>query len=147
MPEERLAELLHQRALLSQHVAWLDAEIARASGASSSLGIPPAPAPAPLPSPPPPAIPAASAAPATPATIDLAPAAAAPAPAFPEPTPEPVSEAVAVANKRADEIIANYAATESFNPESTRRSCLLLAIAAFLIGTATLIGIYLLNYR
>jgi hypothetical protein len=142
MPEERLAELLRQRALLSQHVAWLDAEIARASGASGSLGIPPAPAPAPLPSPPQPII---TAAPAAIAVAAVAPAPAADEPA--EPAPEPVSEAVALANKRADEIIANYAATESFNPESTRRSCLLLAIAVFLIGSAALIGIYLFNYR
>jgi hypothetical protein len=137
MPDERLAELLRQRALLSQHVAWLDAEIARASGAIGSVGVQ-SPPTKPLP---PPAQPIAPAAPA-----EIAIAAADKVPAA-EPAPEPVSEAVVLANKRADEIIAQYAATDRFNPESTRRSCLLLAIAAFLIGTATLIGIYLFNYR
>jgi hypothetical protein len=123
MPDERLAELLRQRALLSRHVAWLDAEIARA-GAPGDVGIQPAPSK----QPPPPSVPAAIS-----------------APSIPEPEAEP--EAVALANKRADEIIARYAATDSFNPDSTRRGCLLISISLFLIGASVLVGIYLLNYR
>ncbi len=162
MPDERLAELLRQRALLSQHVAWLDAEITRASGAPvpGSAGscapgsIQPAPKKDPLVPAPQTAIapaPTTSPAPAASASAALAPSAALTVSADDKPTAEPetepVPEAVALANKRADEIIANYAATDSFNPETTRRSCLLLAIGVFLIGTAILSGIYLLNYR
>ena len=137
MPAERLAELLRQRALLSRHLAWLDAEIAQASSPGSAgfqpapIKTPPAPsAPAPAPVP----APIATAAPTSPLPPDA-------------PDAEPVSEAVAVANKRADEIIARYAATDSFNPDSTRRGCLLISICIFLIGASVLVGIYLLNYR
>lgn len=144
MPDDRLSELLSQRALLSRHIAWLDAEIARASTAGS-VSFQPAPeniqsapkkeaSPSPTPLPVVPAI-----SPGVPVGPETSP--------IPETEPEQVPEAVALANKRADEIIANYAATDSFNPESTRRSCLLLAIGVFLIGTAALIGIYLFNYR
>jgi hypothetical protein len=146
MPDERLAELLRQRALLSQHVAWLDAEIARVSNPGSA-GFQPAPESIP----PAPKAPLVVSAPATPAPASAV--LAVTAISIPHTGPvadtdaEPVPEAVALANKRADEIIANYAATDRFDPESTRRGCILLASAVFLIGAATLIGIYLLNYR
>jgi len=150
MPDKRLAELLRQRSLLSQHVAWLDAEIAHASGS------PPGSADF---------QPTASHATSSPIDSDSAPSFAAPYPIIPaaltaaaaankattnalESAPtKPISEAVALANKRADDIIASHSATDKFNPESTRRSCVLLAVAFLLIGTATIIGIYLLNYR
>lgn len=51
---DRLTELNRQRALLAEHLAWIDREIAAARGE----------APAPVPAPPPPPVPAAPAAPA-----------------------------------------------------------------------------------
>ncbi len=160
MPDVRLAELLRQRALLSRHVAWLDAEIARASGTASPV-LPPSPSasdagPAAAITPPKSAPGAPILAPLThPAPVLSSPPAPTPAPdvttaeseAEPAPPPEPVSEAVLLANQRADEIIANYAETDRFDAASARRSCLLLAIAVLLLGAAALIGIYMLNYR
>lgn len=46
---DRLRELLRQRALLQEHLAWLDREIAAASGAQAAPG----PAPLPVTTPPP----------------------------------------------------------------------------------------------
>ncbi|MBI4625166.1 MAG: hypothetical protein HY736_18345 [Verrucomicrobia bacterium] len=51
MPADRLAELLRQRALLQEHLAWLDREIVDASPRTTprdSSPPPPLPAPAPL---------------------------------------------------------------------------------------------------
>ncbi len=42
---DRLAELRRQRALVQTHLAWLDAEIARAAGATTTTLPPAAPAP------------------------------------------------------------------------------------------------------
>lgn len=159
MPDERLAELLRQRALLSRHVAWLDAEIARASGAApeqdrATGDTPNVDTPAPLfPS----AAPVVARATPVPVVDSTLKPLAAPITNSPvtsgetggaaTPEEEPVSDAVALANKRADEIIAKYSAVDKFDPDATRRGCLMLTIGVFLIGTAILIGIYLLNYR
>ena len=120
----RLAALLQQRALISQHLAWLDAEIAASTTGSDS--------PSPLP----------------------APASPAPTPAAPSPESPPAlsndyapTDPLAQANARADEIIERYRSSEALNPADTRRSCLLLSIAMLLFSTAVIIGIYLIRYR
>lgn len=121
---DRLASLLRQRALISQHLAWLDTEIAAHSATPAdfpSPAIPSAPTPAALT---PPAQPSSS--------LAIEPA---------------VLDPVAQANARADEIINRYRDTEALNPADTRRSCLLLLAAALLLSTALVIGIYWLRYR
>ncbi len=126
MPSERLDALLRQRALVSQHLAWLDTEIA----AANSDGAPP-----PL---------------ATPSPPVRVPA---PAPAFAaheDPTAFPPSappEVIAQANARADEIIAEHSTSDRFDPVSTKRGCILLAIAVSLLGVTGILGAYLFWYR
>ncbi len=52
MSDDRLKELVRQRALLVEHLGWLDREIAAARGsASPPAGVVPVPAATPLPSP------------------------------------------------------------------------------------------------
>lgn len=122
---DRLAQLLHQRALVSQHLAWLDAEIAANTPGST----------------PSPASPELADRPAATAALELPTSADSPT------APSEQSDAVALANARADEIINRYRTVEALNPADTKRSCLLLIIAVLLFSTAIIIGIYLLRYR
>lgn len=120
---DRLSKLLQQRALVSQHLSWLDAEIAAVSSPGAISGPP---------------------------TTQIEAAPPPPRPAEPIPLenpPEPAPESLTEANSRADEIIERYRATEALNPAETKRSCLLLMAATFLLGTAILLGVYLLHYR
>jgi hypothetical protein len=125
MLPERLAALLRQRALVAQHLAWLDAEIAEVAGT-------------PLASPTPPAL----SAPVAPSAV----ASAVTDATAPE-LSEPISPAVAAANQRADAIIEKYRTTEAINPAQTKRGCLLSFIAFMLFSIAGVLAIYLLNYR
>ncbi len=130
MSPDRLAELRRQRALVAQHLAWIDAELT-AAGA----GKPPAPSgkPAPaetelsgldgLPNPAAPAAPSAGAGTET----------------------ESADPALALANARADEIIEKYRATEALDPNEAKRGCLILFVAFFVLGAVTLIAIYYLG--
>ena len=127
MPPDRLTALRRQRALVAEHLAWLDAEIhAQTPFESLSAATPPlatepsssSPSPAPNPAP----------VPDSPALI------------------EPAPEALAAANARADEIIATYAATERLDPAAARKGCLQLAAAVFLLGVAAVLAIYLIYY-
>lgn len=136
MSPDRLAALRLQRALVAQHLAWLDAEIAAA--ASSAPATPVVTNPVTNPSPAPVAVPASP----TPAAL--------PAPAVAravQPTPEPPADALALANARADEIIAQYSTEGRFDPKSARRGCILLASAVFLLGLAGAMFVYLLYYN
>lgn len=173
MSSDRLEGLRRQRALIAAHLAWLDAEIAaasptpesatarpdtRAAGPTSPtpLDTPTAPA-APLPSPAglSPTRPAAAATVAsTPAPSVSAPAVSGPAPsAAAQSVPEIADAAaddadpVAVANARADEIIAEYAVTDRFDAAATRRGCFLFAALVFLLGVGGLLALYYLRYR
>lgn len=135
MSPDRLEALRRQRALVAQHLAWLDSEIAAAAPTApfvtNLVTNPSPPAPGPVPAP-------ASPSPSSP-----------PAPAIAlstDPTREPAPEALAAANARADEIIAQHAATDRFDPQSTRRGCILLASAVFLLGLAGAMFAYLLYY-
>lgn len=117
MSPDRLAELRRQRALVAQHLAWIDSELI-AAGA----GQPPAPS-----------------SPDTVSTPDATP----PLPPTAEGNENP---AVALANKKADEIIELYRATEALDPSSTKRGCLLLIGAMFALGGVVLLAIYYFGY-
>jgi hypothetical protein len=128
---DHLATLLRQRALISQHLAWLDAEIAAHTPGSAATP-PPPPTPA--------SLAVAVATPASAASLtEPIPAATAADTEFPDPLAE--------ANSRADEIINRYRSAEALNPADTKRSCLLLMAAVLLFSTAIIIGVYLLRYR
>ena len=132
MLPDRLEALRRQRALVAQHLAWLDSEIA-----ASSPSIAPTTLPAPITAPIFPAARASSvesSAPAPVASVTL-------------PIPEPTPEALAVANARADDIIAQHAASDRFDPKSAKRGCILLASAVFLLGLAGAMFAYLLYYN
>ncbi len=115
MSPDRLAELRRQRALVAQHLAWIDSELI-ATGA----GQPPDP------------------------SIETAAAVIAP-PLLPTPEAH-ANPAVALANKKADEIIEQYRATEALDPSSTKRGCLLLIGAVFALGGAVVLAIYYFGY-
>lgn len=144
MSSARLSTLLRQRQLLTEHLAWLDTEIAAASApASPSLTPQPAPfvpvatsLPAPL-SPVPVTPPA-------PSVVDPLALPAAPAPASPSDTSP---DALALANARADALLAEYRAKSDATPDNTRRSCILLAVGLGLIGIALIMAIYLWTSR
>lgn len=127
MSPDRLAELRRQRALVAQHLAWIDAELT-AAGAGHP---PPAPVSPPLPQDgaPAPSL-AVAAAPLT-SSADLAP---------------PEDPALALANSRADEIIEKYRATEALDPRAAKRGCLVLFGAFCVLGAATLLAIYYFGY-
>lgn len=121
MSPDRLAELRRQRALVAQHLAWIDAELTAAGAGQSPAGTPPSP-PSSKP--------------------ELTPTDASPAPAGAEADP-----GVALANARADEIIEKYRATEALDPAATKRGCLVLFGALFVLGGALLLAIYYFGYN
>ena len=117
MSPDRLAELRRQRALVAQHLAWIDSELFEAEAGQPSA--PSAPAAIPAPAGKPPQLPA---------------------------TGNNDNPAVALANAKADEIIERYRATEAPDPGSARRGCLLLIGAMFALGGAVLLAIYYFGY-
>lgn len=129
MPPDRLAELRRQRALVAQHLAWIDAELT-AAGAGRAPAATERPAEVGaelaglegLPNP------AAPAAPEAPASAEAA---------------DPV---LALANARADEIIEKYRATEALDPNEAKRGCIVLFAAFFVLGAAALLAIYYFGY-
>lgn len=124
---DRLAELLRQRALLQEHLEWLDAEIAAASGrgiARTQPAQPPRPAPAPS---------------AVIATQILA--RATPPPPAPE-NPQSAFRAVVdpagamlaeAAAGVGDEIIDQYRSSPDSLKTDVRKGCFLYFAAAFLV--------------
>lgn len=126
MSPDRLAELRRQRALVAQHLAWIDAELTAAGAGQppSSSASPGAAAPAPAP---------------VPATTTLA-AEASPSPAV------DLDPSLVLANTRADEIIEKYRATEALDPRAAKRGCLVLFGAIFILGAVTLFAVYYFGY-
>ena len=124
MPPDRLTALRHQRAFVAEHLAWLDAEIHAQTPFQSLPGNSFAENGK-----------GGSTAAGTLATRQDSPALIEPAP-----------EALAAANARADEIIANYAATERLDPVAARQGCLQLALALGLLGIAGILTVYLIYY-
>lgn len=132
MSSPSLAELLRQRALVSQHLAWLDAKIASASESSAlATETPPSPPASPTIALPAPESTGGTVGGELPATTPEN-----------EPT-EIVSEAVALANQRADEIIAQHGQTDRFDPAATRRGCILFAV---FIGCLLVLGVVAIYY-
>lgn len=124
MPPDRLTALRRQRALVAEHLAWLDAEI-HAQAPFRSL-------------------PAKSVAENE---NNVSPAVSPPTTVLDSPVLiEPAPDALAAANARADEIIANYTATERLDPVAARKGCLQLALALGLLGIAGVIAGYLIYY-
>jgi hypothetical protein len=125
MPPDRLAELRRQRALVAQHLAWIDAELT-AAGA----GKPPAAAERPAA-----------------ASTELSGLEGLPNPAAPAAPVEPeaaqaADPVLALANARADEIIEKYRATDALDPNVAKRGCLVLFVAFFVLGVLALLAIY-----
>jgi len=104
---DRLAELVRQRALVQEHLAWLNREIAHAADAAKSATAA-VPAPAPLPA----------------ATASAPPAAAPLVPAALPASPKAID---------ADEIIAQYQATPANVKQDVRKGCLLYFSAALVL--------------
>ncbi len=121
MSPDRISELRRQRALIAQHLAWIDAELTTAGAAQAGL--------------------ASASNPASLASLDLSSA----PPAIPSATTahEP---GVAMAHARADEIIEKYRATEALDPKATKRGCLVLFGALFALVGAGLLAIYYFGY-
>jgi hypothetical protein len=120
MPD-RLDELVRQRALVQEHLAWLNREIAAAAEAAKA----PAPSASPVPS------------------IPLAPAPASVQATLPSvsPAPPPPPAAVAATPVDADEILARYQAKPGSVKQDVRKGCFLYFAAAFVllgIGVALL---------
>lgn len=130
MPSDRLAALLHQRQLLTGHLAWLDAEIAEASGLNPDETLAPA------------AFPSAPAAPPAPL-----PSTATEGSQTPGKLKDADPEALARANALADSLLKDYSARNTDTPQSTRRGCLMLALAVGLLGVAGLMAINLIFFR
>ncbi|MCC7413607.1 MAG: hypothetical protein IT495_18490 [Gammaproteobacteria bacterium] len=104
---DRLAELVRQRALVQEHLAWLNREIAHAADAAKSATA---------------AVPTAAPVPAT--TASAPPAAKPRAPAASPASPRAID---------ADEIIAQYQATPANLKQDVRKGCLLYFSAALVL--------------
>ena len=131
MPPDRLSTLLRQRALLSQHLAWLDAEIASAHGETPFTQTT--------------AIPNPSVLPVASTSIGTGGNEQAQVSFTESPTPAlsvGAEDSVSLANQKADQIIASYSTADRFDPAATKRGCILLAIGAGLV----LVGIFAVWY-
>jgi hypothetical protein len=117
MSDARLAELRRQRALVAEHLAWLDREIAThaAPAGSATVGGGTATAPDSLPAPPPLYV--------SPQAAPAAPVATYSAPSVPSP------EAAA----QADAILAEYSVSPGSVKSDVRKGCFLYFAAAFLL--------------
>ncbi len=127
---DRLQQLLRQRALLQEHLAWLDREIAAASESAPAKPVPivrPAPASTPF---------VASQA----AQILAASSAASP---FPPPAADVAPEVAAVA----DEIIQQYHRGPDTTKTDVKKGCLLYFFAAFALVALAVVTLYFLFER
>ena len=125
---DRLAELLRQRALLQEHLAWLDREIAKASNsASPALTAPPTPDPQAPPR-------LAPSIPAPPITVRRLPLAAS------APVIAPAADARAT---NADEILEQYRVAPAALQTDIRKGCLLYFIGALVFVGVVVAGLYL----
>lgn len=129
MSADRLAELLRQRALIKEHLAWLDAEIAAASGpAATSAAEPPTVTVRPA---------TADARPASPVARETAEVATpAVAPAFAAATPPGLTEASAEA------ILGEYQVKPDNLRQDVRKGCLLYFAASFVLLALGVLGLY-----
>lgn len=126
---DRLRHLQRQQALLREHLAWIDAEIACETS------------PAPL------APPAPETASATPASSDIRPPAGTTAATTPLSIYPPQPASVSVPAPDADELIERYGAGERQNPAVIRRGCLLVFSAGLLALAAAAVLAWAAYYR
>lgn len=115
---DRLSHLQRQQALLREHLAWIESEIAAESGKSAPSPLAPI-----LPS----SQPRASAPPSLPVSSTGSITAAPPA--------------------EVDALIEQYATTERQNPADIRRGCFLVFTAAFLLLAGVVGAVWLLFYN
>jgi hypothetical protein len=133
---DRLQQLLRQRALLQEHLAWLDREIAEASGGA------PTPAPAATPSPAPIAAPIAPK-PATPTYVASQAAQILAAAAAAKPAPAPAAEVSPEIAAVADEIIQKYQSGPDAMKTDIRKGCFLYFFGALVLFALGVVGLYL----
>jgi len=128
---DRLTELRRQRALVQEHLAWLDREIAEASGADSSAGpvFPPSSAASDVPPP----------AAAVVVAAALKARAAVPAVSATTPTPVPESPAVAAA---ADAILDEYRVAPDALKTDVKKGCFLYFALALVLVAAVVVAMY-----
>jgi hypothetical protein len=127
---DRLNELLRQRALLQQHVAWLDAEIAAAADPS---GAAPAATPVTAPSTPP----------SPPANAPLA----GPDPAH-RPSAPPPPAAPAIGAVSPDAILEEYRSAPGTLQQDVRKGCFLYFAAALaLLGLGVTVLYFAISSR
>ena len=137
---DRLSELLRQRALLQEHLAWLDREIEAAARSSST------PSSAALPRPVPTEVPAF---PPTPALPTVSVAAIPPAPSAPALTARlagtvPVSPAATVVVPGAEAILDQYRVEPRSVQQDVRKGCFLYFAAAFVLLGLGVAALYFL---
>jgi len=128
---ERLSELLRQRALLQEHLAWLNREITAATARQPPpvVGIPPAaPPPAPAHAAVAPPIPATVVVPANIASVD---------PTVTLPGGHPVTP-----GPGADAILDQYRVPARSLHEDVRRGCLIYFVAALVLLGAGVVLLY-----
>jgi len=119
---ERLRHLQRQQSLLREHLAWIDAEIARENTAAPPPG----------------------ATTIIPTVLPPADSAAAPAPS-PTPTPTPTPAPAPATD--ADELLKRYADEERENPGAIRSGCFIVFGASLLLLIATVATVWLVYYR
>ena len=112
---DRLTELFRQRALVAEHLAWLDREIARLGNAPAAHPGQAAPAPS---------APAATPAPAIPDALRAA---------IPATTTPPTGVATDAATPPAEEIPEQYRFSPTTVHQDVRKGCLLYFAAAFVV--------------
>jgi hypothetical protein len=122
---DRLAELRRQRALMQEHLAWLDAEITAAEKSGGEM-----PMPAVVPSP---------GLRATPRVVSLTPVAATKTALV---SPAPVTGAPAAHEPLADKILEEYRVPEKSLHQDVRKGCFLYFAAALLLLGAAVVGLY-----
>ena len=130
MSADRLEELRRQRALLEEHLNWLDREISAATPAGGAPASPPPPSPSSVPGPPDPTTPPAAPRPATPPSFVPA-----------------VTAPVAPAPVEADSILEQYQVAPNSLRQDVRKGCFLYFAVAFLLVIVGVAGIYLLVRR
>ncbi|MFA6960241.1 MAG: hypothetical protein WC205_05790 [Opitutaceae bacterium] len=117
---ERLRQLQRQQSLLSEHLAWIDAEIAREAATTDST-------------PPPAALPPTS---TQPLSSQLTPVAAS---TSPTPAIVPAGDA--------DALMERLASEERQNPDDVRRGCLIIFISVMALIIISVTLIWLVYYR
>ncbi len=116
---ERLRHLQRQQALLREHLAWIEAEIAREAAPLNTTA-------------------------SLPAVVSNT---STPAAETPAPVPLPNASRNAEADSHADSLIERYATAERQNPRDIRRGCLLIFTAALLVISGAVATAWLIYYR